>query len=54
MYHLEVLSLFFNVIRKKTSISKELLMYDLFKRPYILPWFNEKNRVLCTRKNITP
>ena len=44
MYHLKVLLLFFNVICKKTSISKELLIYDLFKRPYILPWFNEKTQ----------
>ena len=54
MYHLKVLSLFFDVICKKNSISKELLIYDLFKQPYILPWFNEKHRVLCTRKNIIP
>ena len=54
MYNLEDLSIFFDVICIETSISKALLIYDLFKRPYILPWFNEKHRVLCTRKNIIP
>ena len=54
MYQLEVLSIFFDLICIKASISEALLIYDLFKRPYILPWFNEKHRVLCIRKNIIP
>ena len=44
MHHLKVRALFFDVICKKTSITKALLIYDLFKRPYILPWFNEKHK----------
>ena len=54
MYHLEVLSLFFDIICINTSICKVLSIYNLIKQPYILPWFNEKFRVLGIRINIMP